>query len=39
MCVYLQGSHFQQNSILTTNNNHVIDNNAINIYIVILFTN
>ena len=34
MCVYLQGSHFQQNSVLTTNNDHVIDNNAVNIYIV-----
>ena len=33
-CVYLQGSHFQQNSALTTNNDHVINNNAINIYIV-----
>ena len=34
MCVSLQGSHFQQNSVLNTNNDHVIDNNAINIYIV-----
>ena len=34
MCVYLQGSHFQQNSALTTNNDHVINNNAINIYII-----
>ena len=34
MYVYLQGSHFQQNNILTSNNNHVIKNNVINIYIV-----
>ena len=34
MCVDLQGSHFQQNSALITNNNHVINSNAINIYIV-----
>ena len=32
--VYLQGSHFQQNNVLTLNNDHVINNNVINIYIV-----
>ena len=34
MYVYLQGSHFQQNNIWTLNNDHVINNNVINIYIV-----
>ena len=34
MYVCLQGSHFQQNNVLTSNNNHVINNNVINIYIV-----
>ena len=34
MYVYLKGSHFQQNNVLTTNNNHVINDNVINIYIV-----
>ena len=32
--VYLKGSHFQQNNVLTTNNDHVINDNVINIYIV-----
>ena len=32
--VYLKGSHFQQNNVLTTNNNHVINDNVVNIYIV-----
>ena len=32
--VYLQGSHFQQNNVLTLNNDHVINKNVINIYIV-----
>ena len=32
--VYLQGSHFQQNNLLTSNNDHVINNN-----VFILFTN
>ena len=32
--VYLQGSHFQQNNVLTSNNDHVTNNNVINIYIV-----
>ena len=34
MYVYLQGSHFQQNNALTSNNDHVINKNVINIYIV-----
>ena len=34
MYVYLQGSHFQQNNVLTSNNDHVININVINIYIV-----
>ena len=34
MYVYLQGSHFQQNSVLTLNNDHVINKNVMNIYIV-----
>ena len=34
MYVYLQGSHFQQNNVLTLNNVHVINKNVINIYIV-----
>ena len=34
MYVYLQGSHFQQNNVLTLNNYHVINKNVINIYIV-----
>ena len=34
MYVYLQGSHSQQNNVLTSNNNHVINNDVINIYIV-----
>ena len=33
MYVYLQGSHFQQNNVLTSNNDHVISNNIVNIYI------
>ena len=32
--VYLQGNHFQQNNVLTSNNDHVLDKNVINIYIV-----
>ena len=31
--VYLKGSHFQQNNVLTTNNDHVINDNVVNIYI------
>ena len=34
MYVYLQGSHFPQNNVLTSNNDHVINKNVINIYIV-----
>ena len=34
MYVYLQGSHFQQNNVLTLNNDHVINKNVTNIYIV-----
>ena len=34
MYVYLKGSNFQQNNVLTTNNYHVINDNVINIYIV-----
>ena len=34
MYVYLQGSNFQQNNVLTLNNDHVINNNVINMYIV-----
>ena len=34
MYVYLKGSHFQQNYVLTTSNDHVINDNVINIYIV-----
>ena len=32
--VYLQGSHLQQNNVLTLNNDHVLNKNVINIYIV-----
>ena len=32
--VYFQGSHFQQSNVLTSNNDHVINNNVVNIYIV-----
>ena len=32
--VYLQGNDFQQNSVLTSSNDHVINKNVINIYIV-----
>ena len=34
MCVYLSDNHFQQNNILTSNNDYVINNNVVNIYIV-----
>ena len=34
LSVYLQGNHFQQNNVLTLNNDHVINKNVINIYIV-----
>ena len=32
--VYLQGNHFQQNNVLTSNNDHVLNKNVVNIYIV-----
>ena len=32
--VYLQGNHFQQHNVLTSNNDHVLGKNVINIYIV-----
>ena len=32
--VYLQGNHFQQNNVLTLNDDHVLDKNVVNIYIV-----
>ena len=34
MHVYLKGSHFQQHNILTLNNDHILDKNVVNIYIV-----
>ena len=34
MYVYLQVNHFQQNNILTSNNDHVVNKNVVNIYIV-----
>ena len=30
---YLKGSHFQQNNVLTSNNDHVVNDNVVNIYI------
>ena len=33
MYVYLQGTHFKQKNVLTSKNDHVINNNVINIYI------
>ena len=32
--VYLQGNHFQQNNVLTSSNDHVINKNVVNKYIV-----
>ena len=32
--VYLQGNHFQQNNVLISNSDHVINKNVVNIYIV-----
>ena len=32
--VYLQGNHFQQNNVLNSNNDKVINKNVVNIYIV-----
>ena len=34
MYVCLSGNHFQQNNVLTSNNDHVINNNVVNIYVV-----
>ena len=34
MYVYLKGGHVQQNNVLTSNNDHVINDNVVNIYIV-----
>ena len=34
MYVYLQGNHFQQNNVLTSSNDHVLNENVVNIYIV-----
>ena len=31
--VYLQGNHFQQHSVLISNNDHILDKNVVNIYI------
>ena len=32
--VYLQGNHFQQNNVLNSNNDHVLNKNVVKIYIV-----
>ena len=32
--VYLQGNHFQQNNVLTSSNDNVLNENVVNIYIV-----
>ena len=32
--VYLQGNHFQQNNVLTSSNDHVINKNVVSIYII-----
>ena len=32
--VHLQGNHFQQNNVLTSSNDHVLNENVVNIYIV-----
>ena len=34
LCVYLQGNHFQQNNVLTSSNDHVLNKNVVDIYIV-----
>ena len=34
MYVYLKGSHLQEHNVLTTTNDHVINGNVVNIYIV-----
>ena len=33
-CVYLKGSHFQQHNVLALDNDHILDKNVVNIYIV-----
>ena len=33
-CVYLKCSHFQQHNVLTLDNDHILDKNVVNIYIV-----
>ena len=38
MYVYLKGSHFQQHNTLTLNNDHKLDKNVVNIYIVYKYT-
>ena len=35
MYVYLSGNQFQQNNVLTSNNDHVINNDVVNIYVVL----
>ena len=32
--VYLQGNHFQQNNVLISSNDHVVNKNVVNIYCV-----
>ena len=32
--VYLRGNHFQQNNVLTSSNDHLLNKNVVNIYIV-----
>ena len=32
--IYLQGNHFQQNNVLTSSNDHVLNKNVVNIYVV-----
>ena len=32
--VYLQGNHFQQNNVVTSSNDHLINKNVVNIYII-----
>ena len=32
--VYLQGNHFQQNNVLTSNNDHILNKNVVNVYTV-----
>ena len=32
--IYLQGNHFQQNNVLTSSNDHAVNKNVVNIYIV-----